>query len=393
MPLQQHNYIRKIFKLLLILVLCVTMSSCWSSTNIEDQAYITAIGLDYKDGEYYAYGHEMNFKEIDEPEKREGNKSKGIVVGTGVGKTIYEAALSLVRTSQGRIDWGHIEVIVLSEEVLKKDNIGSLLRRINRFHETRSNCWLFVTNESIEEILSTSNLYDDASLRIVLYDPTKSYKQFSITKPILAFKAVANYFEPDRTVILPVISLNNEQWISNDENLNLIEVSSAFITSQYGNQVMLKPDETWLLRATFEPSRFPVRLVEGDETVAVVSLITKKKEITSVIKGTEVSFNMNFVYAGTMFEYTDHHSYEEIVSLTKQTIEADIREAFALGLEKEIDILNLMPSLRQKYPAVWRELTNNGKEFILTEKSLENINISLRIPFNGKYKRVSDDID
>lgn len=387
-----HLIIKKVIVAFLLLLLCILCTSCWSSQALEEQIYVSAVGVDYEDEEYTIYAQVQNFQSIIEFQPRSRDTSAGSYVGVSTGKTLYEAALNLTRSSQAKIDWGHIEALVVTEEVLKRDGI-STARKIYRYPDTRYNSWFYVTNESIYEIFITGNIYDESSLSSLLFSPEASFKQKSTIKPLLTFQMVANLSEPDRTVAIPVLKLNKNQWKSPQANLSLLEIGGAFFTSMHGERFMFELEELQGFRLTQMPSRTKVSLQDGDENQAEIVLRPRKKKIEVEVKGTEVFFTLNMDYLGGMYEFSDYIPYKETLKKLEETVSAKIRESYMLGVEKQIDILNLMPTLRQKHPDVWNKLTENGKKFILDENSLANIKIKLRVPYNGKYKRVPEETD
>lgn len=389
---QLHHVMKIILVLVLISVFC---TSCWSAVTIEQQIYVSAIGMEYEEEEenYKIYAQAQNFKSIIEFTTREKERSSGTFVGIGTGKTINEAALSLARSSQAKIDWGHLEAIVLSEEVIKKDGI-TIPRKIYRFPETRYNSWFYVTNESIFKLFTTGNIYDETSLSTVLFDPSSSYRQKSTVKPLLTFDLVANINEPDRTVAVPYLSYNKDQWKNSSTNLELLEINGAYFVSLHGNQKLFDLEEVKGFRILQIPSRNRLTLMEEEDSndsssnavLADIILIPYKKDIVVNTTGMDPKFEINISFNGAMYELNEAITYNEMIEKLKKHIVSLVQESYLIGVENEIDMFNLMSKLRRKNPQLWKKLTDDGKTFILTEESLEAVNVHVRIPFNGKYK-------
>ncbi|RIE05336.1 Ger(x)C family spore germination protein [Cohnella faecalis] len=66
------------------------------------------------------YMQVLNFTNVAKTENAELGKSIPIWVGKSTGKTLAEALGKIKETSQKSVYWGHVKVIVLTEDVLKR---------------------------------------------------------------------------------------------------------------------------------------------------------------------------------------------------------------------------------------------------------------------------------
>ncbi|XOS94120.1 hypothetical protein ACLMAB_12700 [Brevibacillus laterosporus] len=116
---------------LLIIPLLFLLTGCWDNKNIQDLNYVTALGIDYKDGEFIIYTQSLDFTNIAKQEGATTRVNKPIWIAQAKGKTIDRAINHFFKSNQLRVVWDYITGIVLSERVLEKDilaNIDSLLR-------------------------------------------------------------------------------------------------------------------------------------------------------------------------------------------------------------------------------------------------------------------------
>lgn len=379
------QYFKQIIKTLIIVLICFICTSCWSSVHIEEQIYVTAIGVDFEDEEYTIYAQVHNFNSIVELKQRSNESSGGTFVGTGKGASMYEAAQNLAKSAQAKIDWGHADAIVVSERAFAKDGID-IPRRIYRFPDTRYNTWFYVTNSSILDLFTKGNIYDESSLSTIMFNPESTYHQKTTVKPLLTFDLVAKLSEPDRTIAIPSIKINDEQWSTGAESIELMEVDSAYFVSLYGKPISMKLDDIPGFKLLQYPSRTKVSIEQDHEHTAEFTVVPDRKSYKVKVVAGEPKFSISMLYIATLFELHEEMSNEEVVEKIRKKMEEDIRQTYLEGIKKEVDIYNLMPKLRHKYPELWNSLTEGGKQFILNEDSLDQITLDVRIPYYGKYK-------
>ncbi|KQO00626.1 Ger(x)C family spore germination protein [Paenibacillus sp. Leaf72] len=139
----------------LIASLLLLSPGCFDSKPIQNMAYVTAIGLDYKDGVFISYAQVLNFLNVAKSDKNEIGKNIPVWIGRGTGKTVTESLSSLSETSQIRLFWGHVKAVVVDEELLKSQAIvRQSYEAINRYREVRYNILLYSTKTPIVDILS-----------------------------------------------------------------------------------------------------------------------------------------------------------------------------------------------------------------------------------------------
>lgn len=95
--------------ILLCIALLFLLTACWGSKDVQNIAYVTAIGFDYENGKYISYVQVLNFTNIAKGEKTEVGKNVPTWIGKGEGITVTESLSNIYSTSQLRIFWGHVK--------------------------------------------------------------------------------------------------------------------------------------------------------------------------------------------------------------------------------------------------------------------------------------------
>src|SRR5690606_19195749 len=126
-----------------------------------------------------------------------------------------------------------------------------------------------------------------------------------------------------------------------------------------------------------------------DEKQAYGGLIIHKAKVKkkAVLINGEVKFNIEASYRGSLDEYLEEIDYDDMNKLAREQIKQEIMETYQFGVEEQLDLFNLMHSFRMKNPSSWKKMTKNGREFILTKNSINEIKVKLVVATNGKYKR------
>lgn len=375
-----------LLKLSLIICSMMMIAGCWSSTNIQDQHYVSALGVDYDGENFTLYAQTMNFEFIASTEGQRGNPNNSAYVGKGIGKTLHTAAADLYKSAQLRVDWGHTQAIVVTERAIFSLD-SELVDRIYRFPDNRYNVWLFVTQESIEEIFKSDSFYNFTTLRTILHVPGSSYNQMMTMPPIQMFKYLSFVNEPDRISYIPCLGFDNEHWSSDIKTLKLLKITGAYFSSEKASKMI--PNEKLQGYRWLNPrlSRTMIIIKDEETSYAVITIDKAKIKIKPKLINGEVKFNIEANYQGTMNEYIHELDYSKMIELAKQEIENEVMAVYRLGLEEQLDLYNLMHSFRMKMPGAWKNMTKNGSEFILTEDSIESFKIKIYVPTNGKYKR------
>lgn len=145
-------------KVIPILLILIFLTGCWDKIELEDQAIISAIGVDQIGKEKVKV-----FLQILNPEALGGaspggggggggEKKKGVFVVTGTGRTMAEAIEKISTSSPRRLFMGQTKVIIFGGE-LRKKGITPVLDWIERVYGIRYNALVFTTKEDVNKIM------------------------------------------------------------------------------------------------------------------------------------------------------------------------------------------------------------------------------------------------
>ncbi|WP_341285146.1 hypothetical protein [Priestia megaterium] len=109
---------------------------------VQHQIYITALGLDFKKGQYYIYFQALSFSNVARQEGGSSSEEPPVLVGTGKGDTLEEAFDYIQRSSPSPLYFGHISTLYFTPSMLKH-HLNEFLDYAGRTEVIRYNTGVF----------------------------------------------------------------------------------------------------------------------------------------------------------------------------------------------------------------------------------------------------------
>ena len=172
---------KMILRMILSVLSLALLSGCWDTKDIQDIQYISAMGIDYQNGQYVIYVQVTSFAGV---AKQEGLEPKPtpVWVAKGRGDTLNEAMNDIYKRSNQYVYWAHVQLIIFSESLLKH-GLVNVNDPILRFQQIRETTWLYGTDDSLEKILFVNSLFG-SSVQTSIFNPKDIYKLRSFVEPI-----------------------------------------------------------------------------------------------------------------------------------------------------------------------------------------------------------------
>lgn len=378
---------RKTAVLALVSVVTALLCGCWNSKDIQNMAYVTALGLDYVDGKYVTYVQVLNFSNVAKSETAQVGKNIPAWIGKGEGDTITESMNDIYSTSQLRIFWGHVKSIVCTETFLMNvKRVREAYDMVNRYREIRYNVLLYGTKESLRDIFTQKSILNLSPLDTLLDTPSQIYSQRSYILPMYGFKVVAQFNEPAQSAMLPSLSLDKASWSEDLKAMPMFRIDGAYFF--HAEQII-----GWLSEEDLEGYRWvqkklersPINIPDNDNPDAAIVLIKPKPRIEPYIRNSKAYFRIRLTIEAYLDEMARDITKKEIEEEAAKVIAHQIRTTYEKGLRIKVDVLQLGETLYRKYPAFWHEHHAEG-EFILDERSLDRIDVTVQLLHTGKYK-------
>ena len=133
-----------------LVAVLLSFTGCWDRVEVEDRAFVVAIGIDEEDGEYEV---SLSVPLL----KKEGQEDdEAPHIKTATGKTISEAMKNLDAKTDKTLYYGHAKLLVLGKDLLEDaDMVSSTIAALEHKDEIDLRINVLATNGSAKDILET----------------------------------------------------------------------------------------------------------------------------------------------------------------------------------------------------------------------------------------------
>lgn len=363
----------------------LSLTGCWDSYDLEKNRYVTGTGFDYADGQFIIYAQMLDFSYIAKQEKGKSESPAVIYIGKGQGTTTNMAANDLYLTAQQKVLWSHITSVVVTEAALK-EGIEGFEDTYDRYRETRYTQWIYGTRGSIETLFKTSDFFNMSALTSILHEPTSNYRQESWIPPIRWVHFFADILEPGKTVILPTLSVNRNQWKQNEEGSPKLLVDGAFILSGKKFKGWLSKDQLIGLRwLNPETRRTPLPIKAGNRLLGVLSLEKPKLKITETFAEGAPHYRIKLSVKGSIIEMKNGATEQEMRTIGESLIREEVQQTFRHGVAINADVYQLSYHTYLHHYGIWKQMGRQGPDLV-NKDSLESIEVDLKLMHSGSLR-------
>jgi spore germination protein KC len=373
---------------ILVCIVSLLLSGCWDNKEVQDINYITAMGVDYKDDKYIIYVQMLDFATIAKQESSKPTEKAPIWVGRGTGTTLTEALIDLYTSSQQRVSWGHVTALVLSESVLKPQQLSQVFDLTNRSQEIRYTKWIYGTKDKMEDLFSVSPFFQLSPLHSLLHEPRESYIQFSFIRPIQFVNFIRLYREKAATVVLPSLHISNQNWSENLKQHPILEVNGGFLIKNKEMMGWLKRSDLLGIRWLASPQTHAAIVVQTNgEAIGSIKLENPQSSIEVIRRPNDASYRIKLNVIGTVQNMYKKVGIKEMKRLTEDTLRKEMQNTFHKAALIHADPYDLCLQLYRTDPKLWKKLAKEKKD-IYDETALE-FDIDVNIRYWGQRKSLN----
>jgi spore germination protein KC len=369
-----------------VLVLCLLFVTACSTDigEIENQNFACAIGVDFQDEEYHVYIQMVSLSAV---AKREGGEKAppDVYVSKTSGKTFIDGFFKAYYTAQERFMWANVTAIVLSENALKK-GLAGVFDGLTRYYEFRPTPWIFGTQNSMDDILSTNGFFNQSSLNTLLHRPESTYEQSSTIHPVKLNQFVREFFEPGRTTYIPSLTVNDTQWKKNNKDESKLAINGAFFLKDSKYKGYFPYEKLKGIRwITPETVRASILLPNEQNSEFLAVLENQKVKIEPEKQDGNYRFTILYLAEGNVSNRMRNNTLNvnAMEEFVKKGIFSEVRQLYQLGLEHNVDFLNLEHQLYRKHHSDWKKL--KGKNTLLRDDSIKGLEAHITLEHSGSF--------
>ena len=210
----------------IILILCFFLTGCGNYHELNNMAIVTAVSIDKKEDNY-----ELGFL-IANSQKAQTSTQEGeaqTTVYSGFGKNLTEASENIDYKSPKKLYYGHINVVVISEEVAKNGFL-KIADYLLRYPESRKKFLIVQTKDNPKEILkvvSPLESFPSQSIATLL----KANKDSEGIIDVVDYSSfIGKILDPGFDPVLPVLAIEGDK--KSSDKISNIESTEpeAYIT-------------------------------------------------------------------------------------------------------------------------------------------------------------------
>ncbi|ASS64823.2 MULTISPECIES: Ger(x)C family spore germination protein [unclassified Paenibacillus] len=358
----------------MLAALSMLIAGCWDEVDLTDQGYVSAMGIDYADGNYTMTVQLMQFSSVAKSQDSGSSSGSSIWLGTGTGKTMLMALGDLQRSAQFEVNLDHMKVLVVQERALS--HVDDILDANNRQRASRYTSLVFATREPFEKLFNTNTFFGRSPLMSIMYNPRAQFKQNSLIRPVTMQELVKALDEPGFTAVLPVIGIDETDWNESKSKMMVQRYDGVIPFYMKKAKPFLSVDEISGMR-WIDPTFHQHYIYTGmkadengrkQENIATVNMTYSKPSYHLVKGGAIPEIKLDVNVKGHLIELTGPMTEREITREVEQKVKAEIERTYRIGCSKKVDILQLEEVLYRNHNKLWKQLAHSGEWHPLSEQ-------------------------
>lgn len=225
-----HNFLKHCQ--FIVLVLSLFFISACSLKEIEKSAFIAGIGIDLSDNQEKPY--KVTLKIYNLVGTIRDNPQPNYTYVSEEGKTITDAIRLLETRIDKRFEFGHLKIIILGEESVKKQNIKNTLDFLMRRADIQLISWVMVARPSAEKIIKHVPSTETAAYPALYnyFDHNANESPLIVTEYLFEFSR--RYQEQGIEPTIPIIEIEKEQF----------KIDKSLVVGENGKSLELTSEET-----------------------------------------------------------------------------------------------------------------------------------------------------
>lgn len=370
-------------KINILCLKCMLVSSaliftgCWDKVEIEDRAFVVAIGIDKAMDKDSLDELEVVTIEpsVDSLENKSSDKMSYSKIGNG--KTVSLALNRIDMYSSKRQYLGHTKVAILGEKILKDPKmLSETLDGFQRNSEISNKLLILATDKNIEKILD-AKIKGEPMAGLFLsnfYQNRENNSGVTFKKDL---DSVLEDTQLNNTTIIPKVSLE-------DKDLRL---GGSAIIKDYRLLGWLDNKETrgyvWV-NDNAKNTELITKLDNIDTTLLVES--HKKKMNFKKLDNDILVANIDIDISGSIKNYAlgsknlyNQNNLSKLENLYSKIVKSEINTTFRkLQSEYNVDIFNFLKTIEKQNYDLYLEIKDNWNYYYNNMQIVPNVNVNIR---------------
>lgn len=379
-------------KLIILIILTIFLSGCWSSKEVTDLSIAMGLGID-KDEEGYSVTVQLiNPSDISTqiPSTR-----TGVTIYKSTGKTIFETLRKLTKKSPRKIYLSHLQTIVFGED-FAKEGISNALDFFSRDHELRTDFYMLVAKDSkAEDVLKVLTPLEKIPALNMYKSLEMSEKAWAETYHVELDDLISTLLSDGKNPVLTGINLTGD--LSRGTSKENVERIQSLATTSIDNIAVFKEDKLvgWLSSDESKGYNY----IDDNINSTIINVPCSKEEVISVeiirsktkVKGSveegkpqidiEVKSEANIGSVECDIKLLETENVYDLEKKVEQKIKEQMEKVLKVAQKKyKSDIFGFGEAIHREDPKAWKELKKDWNE--------KFSNMSVNIDVDLKLRRL-----
>ncbi len=355
----------KILKLVLFCLFSVTsLSGCLPHTELDKQAIVEAVGIDYADGEYEVTVQYFNMEGTGGSSPIDSTKANVVNI-SGKGESVSTALNSASVKCGKSFMYGITSVIVMGREALKQD-ILKTLSFAESYYQSNTSVLVAAADEKASDILAVK--FKDGIISVehlkMLLNNSHSY---GLAGNIRVIELLREQRRICAGTILPVLSVSDGGETTDDGKNVQITGGMLISGSRYITDISLG-DMSGIQLLRKNPQNTLVSVNSGDEKVSVTIYNIKAEIKHSFSEGKlrfEIDMRADGKYTDSQLVNKDLTFSSEIEAMCAETLNRRIENAlYTTVTAPGCDPCGLKYRISSSDYGLWRRISENFSDFL-----------------------------
>lgn len=385
-------------KLFVLLFVCFFLCGCGNYRELNEMSIITAVAVDKSDDDYKVSFLIANSQKA-QTSPKEGESQTAVY--SAKGKSMIRAFKKIDEKSPKKIYFGHINVVIISEDVAKEGFL-EIADILFRFPETRKQFYVAqARNCDAKDILKiVSPLESFPSQGIATLLKSTNYTQSS-TADIDYASFINQIIEIGRDPILPAISISgSKKKGSSEKNLETTEPDgylklngiavykddkfTKYVNFNKGSSINIINNNIKELKVTFNYRNDDV----GFSTNKVKTKVKVKSKNTIDISVSGSGF-ISQIDSKTNLEKTK--VIKKLEKKLNKKIKSDLKKTILEMQENETDVFGFGNKIYKKYPKEYDKIKNHWDDKYFKQLNI-NIKVNMKIDSLGSLNNTIKEV-
>lgn len=379
----------------ILIILNFILTGCWDKRELNELAITLALGIDKVEGEDE---YEVTAQVVvpSAVSMKNGTGGATVTLFTENGETVYEALRRMTKVSPRKIYPGHLQMLIIGEE-LAKEGIGESLDLLARDWELRPDFYVVVAKDvTAREVLNVTTDLESIPASKMFAGLKVSEKAWAGTYGVTLDELIVDLISDGKEAVLTGIQLTgNKQIGSTQQNIESISKPAQI---QYDNLAVFKEDRLmgWLteqdsrgysgitnsVKSTVTSISCPN---EGKSTIEVTNFHSKVEG--NIVHG-KPEVNIHTKAEGKVGEVRckidlkNPEAIQELEKIYEKEATRIINETIdVLQQEYQSDIFGFGEAIHRSNPQEWNQIKENWDEEF--SDLTVNVKVDMKIRLTG----------